>query len=166
LIELTELILDQSQFLQRQLQQSPIYGMKIRPRTESGAQLVGRCAQALVRQCGQGRRIRLAVGECLEHAACVGTQQIGDETRELDVRFFEQRLQSVVELDAVARDLILASRNCAEQRVAVDRREVEDEVPVGNRLLPVRWHREILAAFDTRAAAREWLARAASVDPR
>jgi hypothetical protein len=34
LIELAEVILDQSQFLQRQLYQSPIHGMEIHARTE------------------------------------------------------------------------------------------------------------------------------------
>jgi hypothetical protein len=82
--------------------------MEIRARTEGVAQLVRRRAQPLVRQCGQRRRISHAIGEFLQHAACGRARQIGDGTRELNVRFFEQRFQSV---DAIARDLILASQH-------------------------------------------------------
>ena len=105
------MVFDQAQFLQRQLHQPPIHRMEIRARVEGVAQLVGRRPQALVRQCGQRRRIRFAVSDCLQHAACAGAQQIGHDTRDLDVGFFEERLQSVVELDAAARDLVLAAHH-------------------------------------------------------
>jgi hypothetical protein len=93
LIELAEVILDHAQFFQGQPHESPIYGMEIHARTQGGAQLVGRGTQPRIRQRRQRRRIGLAIGEDLQHAAGAGAQQIGDDTRELDVRFFEQGLQ-------------------------------------------------------------------------
>jgi hypothetical protein len=47
----------------------------------------------------------------VQHAACTGAQQIGDHTGYLDVGFLEERFQPVVELDAAARDLVLAAHH-------------------------------------------------------
>src|SRR4029450_4742502 len=44
-------------------------------------------------------------------APCAGPQQIRDEAGQLDVRFFQQRFQSIVQLHAVARDLVLAAHH-------------------------------------------------------
>lgn len=59
LIELREVVFDHAQFIERQLHQPPIHRMKIRhaPRTEGVAQLLGRCPQSLIGQCGQRGRI-------------------------------------------------------------------------------------------------------------
>ena len=96
------------QLFQRELQQPTVDRMQRRARLEGIAQLRRRRAQARVRQRRQGDGIRLAIRQRLQHASCAGAQQIRDEAGQLDVRFLEQRLQPVVELHAVARDLVLA----------------------------------------------------------
>ena len=70
--------------------------------------MLRRRAEARGGQRGEDGGIGLAVGQRLQHAAGADAQQIGDEARELDVRFLEQRFQAVLQLDAVARDLVLA----------------------------------------------------------
>ena len=85
--------------------------MQRRARLEGIAQLLGRGAQARVRERRQGGRIRFAVRQRLQHAAGADAQQVGHEAGHLDVRFLEQRLQPVVELHAVARDLVLAAHH-------------------------------------------------------
>jgi hypothetical protein len=72
--------------------------MKIRARTEGVAQLLGRCPQSLIGQCGQRRRIRFTIADRMQHATRAGAQQVRHDTRDLDVGFFEERLKPVVEL--------------------------------------------------------------------
>ena len=55
LIELAEVILDHAQFFQRELQQPPVNRMQRRTRLEGIAQLLGRRAQAAVRECRERR---------------------------------------------------------------------------------------------------------------
>jgi hypothetical protein len=110
-IELGEMVFDHAQFIERQLHQPPIHRMKIRARTEGVAQLLGRCPQSLIGQCGQRRRIRIAVADCVQHATCAGAQQIGHDTRYLDMGFLEERLQPILELHPAARDLVLAAHH-------------------------------------------------------
>ena len=82
-------------------------------RTEGVAQLCRRRPPARGRQCGQGGRIGFAVRERLQHAPGADAQQVRHEAGHLDVRFLEQRFQPVLELHAVAGDLILAPHHGA-----------------------------------------------------
>ena len=102
LIELAEVILDQAQFVERELQQPAVDRMQRRARLEGIAQL-GRCgSQARGRKGREGRRISFAIRQGLQH-----------DTGHLDVRLLDQRLQSVVKLHAVPGDLILAPHHGA-----------------------------------------------------
>ena len=85
--------------------------MKIRAPTEGVAQLLGRCPQSLIGQCGQRRRIRFTVADRLQHATRAAAQQVRHDTRDLDVGFFEERLKPVMELHAAARDLVFAAHH-------------------------------------------------------
>ena len=67
--------------------------------------------QSLIGQSGQRRRIRFTVADGVQHATRAGAQQIGHDTRYLDVAFLEERLQPVVELHTAARDLVLAAHH-------------------------------------------------------
>ena len=60
LIELAQVVFDQSQFCQRQLQEPAIHWIQRRARTEGVGQLVRRGAQTLVRQRRQRRGIRFS----------------------------------------------------------------------------------------------------------
>ena len=73
--------------------------------------MLRRGAQARGRERREGGRIGFAVRQRLQHAAGADAQQVRDEAGHLDVRFLEQRLQSVVELHAVAGDLVLAAHH-------------------------------------------------------
>jgi ferritin-like metal-binding protein YciE len=57
LVQLTDLFVDQSQFLQRHFQQPPVDGVQLRTGAERVAQLFRRGAQARISQSGQSRRV-------------------------------------------------------------------------------------------------------------
>jgi hypothetical protein len=86
LIELAQVILDQTQFFQRERKQSTVDRMQRRGRLEGIAQLFGRGAQARGGQRGDGGWIGFAVGERLQHATGADAQQVRDDTRHLEVR--------------------------------------------------------------------------------
>jgi hypothetical protein len=108
LIELVEMVGDHAELFERVLHQLSVDRVQGRTGAQGIAQLLRRRAEARGGERGQRRGIGLAVSQRLQHAARADAQQIGDETRELDVRFFEQRFQAVLQLDAVERDLVLA----------------------------------------------------------
>jgi hypothetical protein len=63
---------------------------------------------------GEGRHrdgIRRAFGDRTEHAPGTRPEEIGHQTRELDVHLFEQRLEPILKLHPVTRQLILAARH-------------------------------------------------------
>ena len=113
LIELAEVILDHAQFFERELQQPTVDRMQRRTRLEGIAQLLGRGAQARGREGREGGRIGLAIRQRLQHAAGTDAEQVRHEAGHLDVRFLEQRLQSVLELHAIPGDLVLAAHHGA-----------------------------------------------------
>ena len=76
LIELAEVILDHTQFFQRELQQPTVNGMQRRTPLESVAQLLGRGTQTRGRERRQGGRIRFAVRQRLQHAAGTDAEQV------------------------------------------------------------------------------------------
>ena len=102
------------------LEQPPVDGMEVRARAERITQLVGCRVQTLTRQRGQPRGIRFAIRERLQHAARTGAEQIGNETRELQMRFLQQTLQPVLQLDAIARDLMLPPHHCPPEALLRD----------------------------------------------
>src|SRR4029077_3379517 len=55
------------------------------------------------RQRGQSCRVRFTFSKCLQHSSGTGAQQIGDQAGQLDVSFFQQRLQVVLQPDVIAR---------------------------------------------------------------
>jgi len=67
LVQFADLLVDQSQFLQRHLQQPPVDGVQLRARAERVAQLCRCGAQALISQNGQGRWAGFTVSERLQH---------------------------------------------------------------------------------------------------
>jgi hypothetical protein len=110
---LAQVILDHPQLFQGEREQSTVDRMQRRGRVEGIAQLVGRGAQARGGQPGEGGGIGFAVGERLQHATGADAQQVRDDTRHLDVRFLEKDLQPILELHAVAGDLVLPAHHRA-----------------------------------------------------
>jgi hypothetical protein len=66
------------------------------------AQLFWRRRQARGCECGEGGRIGFAVRQGLQHATGADAEQVGHHAGHLDVRFLEQRLQSILQLHAIA----------------------------------------------------------------
>jgi hypothetical protein len=113
LIELAEVILDHARFFQRELQQPTANRVQRRTRLEGIAQLIGRGTQARGRECRKGGRIGSAVRQRLQHAAGTDAEQVRHEAGHLDVRFLEQGLQPILELDAITGHLVLAAHHGA-----------------------------------------------------
>lgn len=75
-----------------------------------------RCrAEPLVSEGRHRNGIRRALSDRLEHAAGARSEQIGHQTRELDVHLFEERLEPILELHPVTGQLILAACHRAPQ---------------------------------------------------
>jgi hypothetical protein len=70
--------------------------MQIGAGAERVAQLIGRRSQPHTRQCDDGGGIRFAIRHRAQHPARTRAQEIRHQTRELDVRFFEQTLKPVL----------------------------------------------------------------------
>jgi hypothetical protein len=111
LIEVAEVRLQQSEFFQRQRQESPIHGMEPGTGLERISQLVRRRPESLVGERRNDGRFGRAVAHGLQHASRAGAEEIRDETGELEMRFFEERFEPVVQLDAIARELIAATHH-------------------------------------------------------
>jgi hypothetical protein len=108
---LAEVILNQPQFFQRELQQPAVHRVQRRTRLKGIAQLLRRGTQARGRERRQGGRICFAVRQRLQQAAGTDAEQVGHEARYFDVRFLEQRFEPILELHAIARDLVLATHH-------------------------------------------------------
>ena len=52
-----------------------------------------------------------SAGGGTQHPPRTGAEQIGHETRELEVRFFKETLEPVLELDPITCQLVLATRH-------------------------------------------------------
>ena len=92
LIQLADLLLKELKLLQCHLQEPAVDGLEIRARTERITQLFRRGPQSLMSQSGQSHWIGFPVGHGLEHASSADSQQIRDQTGQLDVGFFQQSL--------------------------------------------------------------------------
>ena len=75
--------------------------------------MLGRGTQARGRECREGGRIGFTVRQRLQHAAGADAEQVRHEAGHLDVRFLEQGLQPILELHAIAGDLVLAAHHGA-----------------------------------------------------
>ena len=71
--------------------------------------------------------IRFSVRDCLQHAPRTGAEEVGDEARQLDVGFLQQTLQAVLQLDSIARELILAARHRPPESLFHLRHKAQDE---------------------------------------
>jgi hypothetical protein len=107
LVQFADLLVDQSQLLQRHLQQPPVHSVQLRTGTERVTQLFRGGAQALISQSGQSRWVGFSVSERLQHPLGTKTQQIGDEAGQLDMCLFQKRLQLVLKPHPSAPQLIL-----------------------------------------------------------
>ena len=96
LVELADLLFDQSQFLEHQGEESPIDGVEVRARAERVAQLFLRGTQALIRQRRQRGWTGFPVSQRLQYAPGTGAQQIRDQAGQLNMGFLQQTLQSVL----------------------------------------------------------------------
>ncbi len=86
-VQFADLLVDQSQLLQRDLQPPPVDGVQLRTGAERVAQLFRRGAQALISQSGQRRWVGFPVSERLQHPPGTEAEQIGDEAGQLDRTF-------------------------------------------------------------------------------
>jgi transposase InsO family protein len=68
-------------------------------------------AQPLISERPDSGRIRRAIPHGLQHAPRTGAEEIRYQARELEMRFFEQRFEPALELDAIARELIPATHH-------------------------------------------------------
>jgi hypothetical protein len=84
-------------------------------RAERIAQLVRRRVKPPTAERDHGVRIRFAIRDGAQHAAGAGSDQIRDETRQIDVHLLEQALQPVLQLHPIASRLIFAARDGAPQ---------------------------------------------------
>jgi hypothetical protein len=87
--------------------------MQVRARAQRIGQRFGRGAQPLVGEGGHGGGIGRPLGDRLQHPPRARPQQIGHQTRELDVHFLEQRFEPILQLHAATGQLILAARHRA-----------------------------------------------------
>jgi len=78
LVELTDVLLDELQLLQRHLQQSAVDRIEFRARPERVAQLFRGGPQLLICQGGQSCWLRFSIGERMQHASGTGAQQVRD----------------------------------------------------------------------------------------
>jgi hypothetical protein len=115
LVQLADLLVDQSQFLQRHLQQPPVDSVQLRTGTQRVAQLFRGGAQALIRQRRQSGRAGFPVRERLQHAPGTDAQQIRDEAGQLDMGLFQKSFQLVLQPYPIAPQLILLARHCPPQ---------------------------------------------------
>ncbi len=102
LVQFADLLVDQSQLLQRHLQQPSVHSIQLRTGTERVAQLFRRSTQALIRQSGQSGWVGFPFGERLQHPPGTEAEQIGDEARQLDMCLFPKRLQLVLKPHSIA----------------------------------------------------------------
>jgi dienelactone hydrolase len=110
-VQLCDVVFDHAQFVERQLQQPPVDGMQVRAGADRVSKLVGRGVEPPTAQAGDRRGIRFAIRERLQHPSRTGAKEIRHQTRPLDVRFLQQAFQPVLQLDAVARDLVLPAHH-------------------------------------------------------
>jgi len=94
---------------------------------ERVAQRFRRGPHPLMREGRHLRRIRAPISDRLQHPPGTRSQEIGDEAREFDVGFFEQGLEAVLQLDARARELLLATRHRPPEALLWVRNEAERE---------------------------------------
>jgi hypothetical protein len=76
LIQVADLLLEESQPLQRRLQKPSVLGFEPRARAERIAQLFRCGTQFSIGQGGQSRWVGFPVGRCFQHASCTGDRQI------------------------------------------------------------------------------------------
>lgn len=119
LIEWADVVLDRAPFFKGQFQESPIHGMTCRARAERVAQWVRRGVSGGLPVPPASRD---AFHDLRAPAPCGAhwSKQVRDHAGDVDMRFLQQTFQSVVELDAVARELVLATSRSA--RAAAPRR--------------------------------------------
>jgi len=127
LIKLAQLLGDEIQFGQRQVQEPAIHGMERHASAQRVGQVVRRGAQALIGQRGDHHRIGATVRDGLQHATGTDTQEIRHDNRELEMRFLQQALESVVQLDAVARELIPTTHHRAPESLLGVGHEAQDQ---------------------------------------
>jgi hypothetical protein len=63
----------------------------------------------------------------VQHATGADAQQVRDDTRYLDVRFLEEGLQPILELHAIAGDLVLAAHHGAPEPLIGVGHEAQDQ---------------------------------------
>jgi hypothetical protein len=102
--------------------------MHIRRSAEGIAQLLRRGMQPGAAEGGNRGRIGFARGDGTQHPSRACAEQVGYQRGDFDVRFLEERLEAILELDTIPRQLILASGHRAPQPLRHIRHKAEGQL--------------------------------------
>jgi len=97
-----DLFVDQSQLLQRHLQQPRYTTFNSVQAPSASHNCSGVARQAFIRQSGQSGWVGFTFGERLQHPPGTEAEQIGDEAGQLDMCLFQKRLQLVLQPHPIA----------------------------------------------------------------
>src|SRR5215467_13974539 len=126
LVELSNLLFEEMQFLERHLEQTSIDRVELSASTQRIAQLGRGSPQALIRQNGKSCRMGFSVRERLQHTTGTNAQQVCDKARQLNMGFFQQALQLVLHPYMQTGHLELAARYRTPQALFGIRHEAQD----------------------------------------
>ena len=110
-VQLIDMFFDHFQMFQRHLQHLAIDRVEVSRGAQRIAQLRLRRLQSAIGHCSQNRRLSFAFRQTSQHSPCALAKQIGNHTRQLDVRFLEETLHLVLQPHLVPRQLMLAMRH-------------------------------------------------------
>lgn len=128
LIELLHVRLQEVQCRERHREQAAVQGRHIRRGPEGIAQLLRRGTQSGAAEGGDRSRIGLARGDGAEHAPRTRAEQVRHQRGHFDMRFLEEGLEAILQLDAIPRQLILAPGHRAPETLRDIRHKAEGQL--------------------------------------